>query len=86
VPASALLRIVAVGGGDTGLPVALTVDNKRRQPGRGAWMHGNPACFAAALRRRAFGRALRIAMVLDPTPVGEYIESLAAREVLSTAE
>jgi predicted RNA-binding protein YlxR (DUF448 family) len=31
----------------------------RRHPGRGAWLHPDPACVAEAGRRRAFGRALR---------------------------
>ena len=32
----------------------------RREPGRGAWLcAGSEACFEAAKRRRAFGRALR---------------------------
>lgn len=79
VPASALLRVVAVGGGCTGLPVLLAVDIKRRQPGRGAWLHGDPVCLAAALRRRAFGRALRIGTAVDPAPVGDYLESLVVQ-------
>jgi hypothetical protein len=76
VPATALLRIVAVGTGASGEPVALAVDGRRRRPGRGAWLHGDPACFAAALRRRAFGRALRISTAIDPTAVGQHIEAL----------
>ena len=32
----------------------------RTEPGRGAWLcAGSPACFEAAVRRRAFNRALR---------------------------
>ena len=32
----------------------------RAEPGRGAWLcAGSAACFDAAVRRRAFGRALR---------------------------
>jgi predicted RNA-binding protein YlxR (DUF448 family) len=32
----------------------------RGEPGRGAWLcAGSAACFEAAVRRRAFGRALR---------------------------
>ncbi|MCU1689066.1 MAG: hypothetical protein JWN61_241 [Pseudonocardiales bacterium] len=40
-------------------------------------MHGDPACFAAAVRRRAFGRALRIGTAVDPAPVGDYVASIA---------
>lgn len=33
----------------------------RREPGRGAWVClGSPECFEAAVRRRAFERALRV--------------------------
>ena len=31
----------------------------RSLPGRGAWLHPDPACLGAAVRRRAFTRALR---------------------------
>jgi predicted RNA-binding protein YlxR (DUF448 family) len=31
----------------------------RSRPGRGAWLHPDPACLAEAVRRRAFTRALR---------------------------
>ena len=85
VSASALLRVIALGGGTTGSPVALAVDIKRRQPGRGAWMHSDPACFAAAVRRRAFGRALRIGTTIDPAAVGQYVESLARDQVASSS-
>lgn len=34
-------------------------------PGRGAWVHETPACVEAALRRRAFVRALRVSGPLD---------------------
>lgn len=31
----------------------------RSRPGRGAWLHPDPRCLAVAVKRRAFGRALR---------------------------
>jgi predicted RNA-binding protein YlxR (DUF448 family) len=31
----------------------------RARPGRGAWLHPDASCLAAAVRRRAFTRALR---------------------------
>lgn len=34
-------------------------------PGRGAWVHDAPKCLDAALRRRAFVRALRVSGPLD---------------------
>jgi len=49
-PQVELVRVVAADG-------RLRVD--RRAPGRGAWLHARPDCFAAAARRRAFAHALR---------------------------
>ncbi|QGQ19654.1 DUF448 domain-containing protein [Cellulomonas sp. JZ18] len=62
-PRSALLRVV-LGRDATGEPV-LVVDERRRMPGRGAWLHPEEHCLALAVRRRAFGRALRHAGPLD---------------------
>lgn len=69
-PASTLLRIVAVADADV---VRLRVDPRHRLPGRGAYLHVDPACLAKAERRRAFGRALRVAGVLDTGPVTAYV-------------
>ena len=33
--------------------------DRTRAGGRGAWLHADGACLARALKRRAFGRALR---------------------------
>jgi len=38
----------------------LIPDESAVLPGRGAWVHPTPDCIQAALRRRAFGRALRV--------------------------
>ncbi|KSW30222.1 DNA-binding protein [Cellulomonas sp. B6] len=62
-PRSALLRVVLAEGG-TGSPV-LVVDERRRMPGRGAWLHPDQRCLELAEKRRAFGRALR-----NPGPWG----------------
>lgn len=35
------------------------VDEATTRPGRGAWLHPDPDCLALAIRRKAFGRALR---------------------------
>jgi predicted RNA-binding protein YlxR (DUF448 family) len=48
----ALLRVVADG-------TAVAVDPRRRAPGRGAYVHPDPACVALAVKKRAFGRTLR---------------------------
>jgi len=69
-----LLRVVAVNSGNGGY--AVTVDTARRLPGRGAWLHPDARCLDAAIRRRAFGRALRIAGSPDTTAVAEHFSSL----------
>ncbi|WP_251043312.1 YlxR family protein [Arthrobacter sp. ISL-48] len=53
-PRSELLRLVAEGSGSA----AVLVDERRRMPGRGAWLHPSESCLALAVKRRAFGRAL----------------------------
>ncbi|ORV39745.1 hypothetical protein AWC02_20480 [Mycolicibacter engbaekii] len=69
-----LLRMVAVstenGNG------AVIVDRAANQPGRGAWLHPAPECLHAAIRRRAFVRALRISGSPDVSGVEEYFEGL----------
>jgi predicted RNA-binding protein YlxR (DUF448 family) len=57
-----LLRVVAVSG-------VLVVDRRGRLPGRGAYVHPEPACVDLAERRRAFPRALRHAGPLDLAPL-----------------
>ncbi|MFK0401467.1 YlxR family protein [Microbacterium sp. NPDC090225] len=57
-PRAALLRVVSQNG-------ILIVDERAVLPGRGAWMHPTQECMAAALRRRAFGRALRVSTPVD---------------------
>ncbi|TFB93707.1 MULTISPECIES: YlxR family protein [Cryobacterium] len=52
-PRSSLLRVVA-------RESELVVDETATLPGRGAWLHPTAACFQDALRRHAFGRALRV--------------------------
>ena len=66
-----LLRVVAVDGNGE---YAVTVDPARKLPGRGAWLHPDPACLDAAIRRRAFARALRITGSPDTTAVVEHFE------------
>ena len=47
-------------------------DQARRRPGRGAHIHHDPGCLALAVRRRAFGRALRLTGVVDTGSLAEY--------------
>ena len=55
---SALLRVVAVDS-------LLVADERASMPGRGAWVHETSECVDAAIRRRAFVRALRVPGPLD---------------------
>ncbi|MGP4053762.1 YlxR family protein [Mycobacterium sp. 4D054] len=64
-----LLRVVAVDSGNG--EHAVTVDEARRLPGRGAWLHPDPGCLQAAVRRRAFSRALRITGSPDITALSD---------------
>ncbi|MDT8914795.1 YlxR family protein [Amycolatopsis sp. PS_44_ISF1] len=50
----------------------LVVDEGRRRPGRGAWVHPGPDCLAKAERRRAFPRALRAQGALDAAGLREH--------------
>jgi hypothetical protein len=55
---SSLLRVVAEKS-------ELVVDDTATLSGRGAWLHPTASCFQEALKRRAFGRALRVTGLLD---------------------
>lgn len=68
---SALLRVVAVRG-EQG-QFLLVPDPRRCLPGRGAWLHPTGSCLEQALRRRAFGRALRTSAAPDPAAVKAYL-------------
>jgi predicted RNA-binding protein YlxR (DUF448 family) len=72
---SALLRVVAEWN-DTGENVARVVADPRvRLPGRGAWLHPTPECLDLAVRRKAFGRALRVKVLLEVAAVSAYIDA-----------
>ncbi|MDQ2748766.1 MAG: YlxR family protein [Actinomycetota bacterium] len=101
-PAAELLRVVvapdAIGkltrpeemcaehapGGPAPLPVV--PDPRHRTPGRGAWLHRDPECVELAERRRAFARALRVPVAIDPSPVREYVAGLARQRHDPTAD
>jgi uncharacterized protein len=53
------------------------VDQRRRRPGRGCWLHPSPDCLDLALRRRAFARALRVQSPLDTGGLAASIAALA---------
>jgi predicted RNA-binding protein YlxR (DUF448 family) len=71
-----LLRVVAVSTGNG--KYAVTVDTAGNLPGRGAWLHPNLQCVREAIRRRAFGRALRITGVPDTSAAVEHFSTLDA--------
>ncbi|HSP80554.1 MAG TPA: YlxR family RNase P modulator [Myxococcaceae bacterium] len=56
----------------------VVVDRARRLPGRGAYLCG-VGCLGAALKRKAFGRAFRgRAGPVDPSVLGQALESGAS--------
>jgi uncharacterized protein len=72
---SALLRVVAEWH-HTGEHVARVVaDPRLRLQGRGAWLHPTPECLDLAVRRKAFGRALRVEAFLEVAAVSAYIDA-----------
>ena len=64
---SELLRVVARDG-------AVVPDAAALLPGRGAWVHLTQDCVATAVKRRAFGRALRVTTALDVALVIAAVE------------
>jgi predicted RNA-binding protein YlxR (DUF448 family) len=70
-PQGQLVRLVAAGRD-------LVLDPRRRLPGRGAWLHREPACWGAFVERRGTVRSLR------STPSREAREAL--RSALMSAE
>ncbi|MDO5503883.1 MAG: YlxR family protein [Actinomycetia bacterium] len=71
---SALLRVTARQG-ETGA-VQIVPDVRRRLGGRGAWLHPDPDCVEQAVRRRAFGRALRVGAAIDLEPLTAHLDRL----------
>ena len=52
----------------------VVVDEQRREPGRGAWVHPSRDCVEQADRRRAWGRALRAQGPVDAAAVIAFAE------------
>ncbi len=70
---SELLRVTA--GSDTDGRSVVVPDPAGIRPGRGAHLHPTTVCYDLAVRRRAFGRALRASQGLDSAPVASYLAS-----------
>ncbi|MBW9109922.1 YlxR family protein [Microbacterium trichothecenolyticum] len=66
-PRSTLLRVVSIDS-------VLVVDERASMPGRGAWVHETRECVDAAIRRRAFVRALRVSGPLDTQTIEQHIQ------------
>ena len=69
---SELLRVTA-GSDAHGRPVVVP-DPTATAPGRGAHLHPTSECYDLAVRRKAFGRALRAPTGLSSAPVGDYLD------------
>jgi predicted RNA-binding protein YlxR (DUF448 family) len=61
-----LLRVTVVEG-------VCVPDPRGSLPGRGAYVHSDPACLDLAVRRRAFPRAFRVQGTLDTEPLREHV-------------
>lgn len=59
---AALLRVVERDG-------FVVPDLSRSMTGRGAWVHPTRECVDASIKRKAFGRALRVTTALNPAPL-----------------
>jgi predicted RNA-binding protein YlxR (DUF448 family) len=64
---SLLARVVEVSG-------KAVVDRSTSLPGRGAWVHPTPECVENSLKRKAFGRALRVDGALDVSALEQLLQ------------
>ena len=79
---------VTVGSDAHGHPVVVP-DPSGSAPGRGAHLHPTTACYELAVRKKAFGRALRVPGGgapggLDTAAVGEYVARAAQHDIAET--
>ena len=66
-----LIRVVLVN-------TELTIDEGKKLPGRGAWLHGSKKCFELAINRKAFSRALKSQVNADEKVLALAIEQAEA--------
>ena len=78
VAARSLLRVVEREG-------ALVPDPARRLTGRGAHIHPDVRCAETATKRRAWGRALRLAQAPDPAAVLAFLAESTPTNVRETS-
>ncbi|MEJ9079217.1 YlxR family protein [Gordonia malaquae] len=70
-----LVRVVARRA--PGEPSTVVIDTTRSLPGRGAWLHRTADCVSAAMRRRAFGPALRDrGLTVNPQDLADLIDEI----------
>ncbi len=70
-----LLRIVGVGpDASQHNVVTLSPDPRRQAGGRGAYVHCDFGCVRSAIRRRAFGRALRLDGRVEAEQLIQWVE------------
>ena len=72
-----LVRVVAV---QESTAVVVTPDPRGALPGRGAHLHPTTRCLELAIRRKAFGRALRVEGPLDLGPLAAVVEDQPGTE------
>ncbi|MFM9878324.1 MAG: YlxR family protein [Rhodoglobus sp.] len=77
--AALLLRVVERNG-------EVIPDPSAALPGRGAWVHPTAQCVEISVKRRAFGRALRVAHALDTTQILAAVHSRGAHHRSGTTE
>jgi predicted RNA-binding protein YlxR (DUF448 family) len=57
----------------------LVPDEFATMPGRGAWVHETYGCMDAAIRRRAFVRALRVSGPLDTQTIEKRLNGYGTK-------
>lgn len=68
---TALVRVVGIGSSSNWV---ITPDPNGLLPGRGAHLHPTARCLELAIRRKAFGRALRIEGPVDTILLSEAVQ------------
>ena len=63
-----LIRVVCDG-------VRAVLDPTQTAPGRGVYLHANPECIESALKRKLFGRALRVGTPISTEAVSELLNT-----------
>ncbi|MFQ6170312.1 YlxR family protein [Oryzobacter sp. R7] len=70
---------MVLGPAEDGRPVVVP-DPERARPGRGAWLHPTVSCLDLAVRRRAFGRALRSSTPPELSAVEGWVRAHAQED------